>query len=541
MKEIIANIWDFKRKGFYAGKIFFEDSIIDILFDDSLPAVHYLAPGLIDAHVHIESSMLTPVEFSRECVKHGVVGIVTDPHEIGNVMGVPGLQFMIDNAKKTPLKIYTGIPSCVPATTFETSGAVIDSLTIEKLFKTGQFSHLSEMMNFPGIINNEDQSISKVKKAQELNFKIDGHAPQLSGENLRNYFNKGISTDHECTTPEEGIEKIHLGMKVLIRKSSASNDFFNLLPLIEEHPDSCMFCTDDSHPDDLKKGYIETMCRDAFNLGYSLDHIFRVASVNAIKHYNLNIGTLQIGDPADFIVINKPEEFYILQTFIDGNEVYNGSKVLIDKVSVEPINSFFINPISIDSIKVPTIKSSHLNIIEVIPNSLITQQLVIKNFSTSDFLESDIDNDILKIIVLNRYSEALPSVGFIKGFGLKQGSIASTVAHDSHNIIAVGTSDELIVKAIKALQLSKGGLVAVDNFSSKILPLPIAGLLSECTCDDVAKQYSDLNSFVKDMGTKLISPFMTLSFMALLVIPELKISDKGLFNINKYSFVHLQE
>lgn len=540
MKKICGNIFDPKTKTFINGNLYFDGKIDRIVPDDSIVESHYILPGLIDSHVHIESSMLSPVEYSREALKHGVVAAITDPHEIANVCGFEGIQFMIDQAEKTPMKIFTGIPSCVPATDFESSGAKIGISEIEKLFQDGKCSHLSEMMNFPGVIN-EDQIVhEKLRIAQKFAKKIDGHAPMLSGEELKKYVLAGISTDHECINLEEALEKISLGMMIMLRESSASKDFDKLDRLIKMHPESILFCTDDCHPDELQTHYIDDLVRRSIKKGYSIQNIILASTKNAIDHYELKVGFLGVGDCADFIVVDNLENFLVLKTFIDGVEVYNGNRVLMEEFTISPINNFNCNDISVADIQIKPQKGKSINVIEVVKDSLLTKHLSVPVNVSSEFVESTIETDILKIVVLNRYEKAKPAVGFIKGFELKSGAIGGSVAHDSHNIIAIGVDDESIIRTIKLIQQNLGGLVLVNNGTENILPLPIAGLMSDRSCDAVASDYKKMNALVKKMGSNLNAPFMTMAFMALLVIPELKLSDKGLFDGNQFKFIDLQ-
>jgi adenine deaminase len=539
MKKISGNIFDFANSKFVRGHLFFDASILSIIEDNSVSDSCFILPGLIDSHVHIESSMLSPVEYSKAALKHGVIAAVTDPHEIANVCGVEGVKFMIENSKKTPMKIFTGVPSCVPATKFETSGFELGLAEVEQLLSDPDCSHLSEMMNFPGVIFDDPLVVSKLQFATRFNKRIDGHAPALSGDALKKYINAGISTDHESVSFEEAKEKILLGMKILIRESSASSDFDFLSDLIDIYPDSVMFCTDDCHPDDLERRYIDDLFRKSIQKGYSPLNIIKTSSINAIDHYSLTVGKLQIDDPSDFIVVDDLQNFNILKTFINGVEVYDGLNTSFNECNIVPINNFYSNVISISDIQVFKTHDC-LNVIEVVENSLLTKRLIVQSSSSSKFWEQNTFDDILKVVVLNRYSQAKPTVGFIKGFGLKSGAISSSFAHDSHNIIAIGVDDLSILKSIEAIQKLEGGLAFVNDSFVEVLPLPIAGLMSDKTCSEVASIYKNLNSIVKNMGCSLKSPFMTMSFMSLLVIPELKIGDKGLFDVTKFGFIDLQ-
>jgi adenine deaminase len=540
MKKISGNIFNSEKKTFFKGHLFFNEKILKIEVDETVVANCYILPGLIDAHIHIESSMLSPVEYSKVALRHGVIAAVTDPHEIANVCGMDGVHFMIENAAQTPMKIFTGIPSCVPATDFECSGATIGLKEIEALLLSGKCSHLSEMMNFPGVIYDDHLVHGKIQLAKKFNKRIDGHAPMLKGEQLKKYIDAGISTDHECTSMEEALEKISLGMKILIRESNASKDFSRLDKLIGSHPESIMFCTDDCHPDELQNHYIDDLVRRSLKNGYSIFDVIKATTQNAVDHYGLNVGLLQTGDCADFIVVDNMENFQVQKTFIDGREVFGENGIIIPPSDINLINNFFNNQVTRADIMIESQPEKRLNVIEVIPDSLLTKHITVPISSANEYLETNVANDILKIVVVNRYQKAVPAVGFIKGFGLMAGAMGGSIAHDSHNIVVIGADDDSIIKAINLIQSNRGGLVVVYNEIEKILHLPIAGLMSDKPCDVVAKAYRNLNAIVKSMGSKLNAPFMTMAFMSLLVIPEIKLGDRGLFDGNQFQFIDLQ-
>jgi adenine deaminase len=536
--EIKGNILDLINQNTYTGIIKIEKGkIIDIIqvekqFDN------YILPGFIDSHVHIESSMLTPSEFARVAVIHGTVAVVTDPHEIANVLGIDGVYYMIDNASKVPFKFYFGAPSCVPASPFETSGAELKPKDVEILLKNENIKFLAEMMNYPGVINNDKEVFKKINSAKKYSKPIDGHAPGLSGKDLQKYVECGITTDHECFTIEEGREKIKLGMKVLLREGTGARNFDDLQNLIEENVDSCMLCSDDKHPNDLIKGHINLIVKRAIENGIDPMKVLKAATINPISHYNLDVGFLRKGDSADFIIVDNLSKFNVLNTYINGIEVARNGKTLIPNIKPEIKNNFNI------SFKKPSdflVKSTteKINTIVAIDGQLITEKEIKKPFVTDGNAISDVDRDILKISVVNRYKNTTPSVGFIKNFGLKRGSIASSVAHDSHNIIVVGVSDKDICKAVNLLIENKGGLCAVEDSKKTVLPLPIAGIISNKKYDWVAKKYEEIEESAKSLGSNLQSPFMTLSFMALPVIPKLKITDKGLFDSENFKFISL--
>ena len=495
-------------------------------------------PGLIDAHIHVESSMLVPSEFARLAVVHGTVGSVSDPHEIANVLGIPGVEFMIKNGKTVPFKFNFGAPSCVPATAFETSGANLGVEEISRLLEMNEIKYLSEMMNFPGVLYNDPEVLAKLALARDHGKPVDGHAPGVTGEQVEKYVGAGISTDHECFTIEEAYEKIGLGMKILIREGSAAKNFETLCPLIDEYPDSVMLCSDDKHPDDLAEGHINAEVKRAIGKGLNIMNVLRSCTVNPVRHYNLDIGLLQTGDPADFIIVDDLADFNVLETYIDGLLVARNGKTLIDSADVQPVNNFNISPIRPEDMKVPA-EPGRIRVINVLEGQLITQSTLEEPKIENGFVVQDVSRDILKLVVVNRYRESPPVAGFIRNFKLKAGAIASCVAHDSHNIVAVGADDESITEAINLVINSKGGISLVSEREHVVLPLPVAGIMSADDGHKVAGLYRQMDEKVKLMGTTLAAPYMTLSFMALLVIPELKISDRGIFDGNTFKFTSL--
>jgi len=539
MFEITANIVDIINRKIFPGTVAVEDGKIkSIVKDDKLKPENYILPGFIDAHVHIESSMLVPSEFARLAVVHGTVATVSDPHEIANVLGVEGVKYMIENGSKVPFKFYFGAPSCVPATTFETSGATITAGDIRLLFEKYGLKYLSEMMNFPGVLNDFPDVMDKIKVAKEFGLPIDGHAPGLKGEYLIKYVSAGISTDHECFELDEAIDKIYNNMKILIREGSAAKNFDTLYKLVDARPDMCMFCSDDKHPDGLAVGHINELVKRTMARGSDLFNVLRIASLNPVLHYNLDVGLLSDGDDADFIVVDNLKDFNVLKTYIRGQLAAENGKTLIESVPAEQPNIFNAEKKDIYDFHISP-SGKKLRVIEAYDGQLITNEIIADEKIENGCLISDIENDILKIAVVNRYQNAKPALGFIKSFGLKRGAIASSVGHDSHNIIAVGSSDEELCKAVNAIIEHKGGMAVVEGNSVEVLSLPVAGLMSTVDGYTVAEKYSNLNNKAKELGSNLHAPFMTLSFMALLVIPSLKLSDKGLFDGNKFEFVDL--
>lgn len=519
-----------------------EGQIVAIKEIDQAPD-QYILPGFIDAHVHIESSMLVPTAFAKLAVVHGTVATISDPHEIANVCGVRGVEYMIENSKHTPLKIHFGAPSCVPATFFETAGAVIDSKAIVSLLHSPDIWYLTEMMNYPGVLHNDPEVMAKLAAANAIGKPIDGHAPGLKGEDAKKYAAAGITTDHECFTIEEAKDKIAAGMKIIIREGSAAKNFEELAPLFSTYPESLMFCSDDKHPDDLVVGHINQLVKRALEKGYDLYDVLCAASLNVVEHYKIPVGLLRVKDPADFIVVDNTKDWNVLKTYINGELVAENGESLLQDHSVSYLNNFNAEHKEIGEFKVFTEKeATQIRVIEALDGQLISNELLLDAKIVNKEIITDIDNDILKIAVVNRYELDAPiAVGFIKNFNLKSGALASTVAHDCHNIIAVGTTDEAIALAVNALIDSKGGIaVAIDETDVDVMPLPIAGLMTDADGKLVAREYARLDKMAKELGTPLKAPFMTLSFMALLVIPNLKLSDKGLFNGASFSFTPLE-
>ncbi len=546
--QISANMVDIHNRRIFPGTISIEEGKIIDITENNYVYDNFILPGFIDSHVHIESSMLIPSEFARLVVVHGTVATVSDPHEIANVLGVPGIRYMIENGKKVPFKFYFGASSCVPATSFETAGAEITSADIRELFEKDELKYLSEMMNYPGVLFNDPMVMEKIKIAHELGKPVDGHAPGLKGEDARKYIQAGISTDHECFTLDEALDKVKYGMKILIREGSAAKNYEALHTLIKDYPGMVMFCSDDKHPNDLVKSHIDELVRRSIEHGYELFDVLRSASLNPVEHYKLDVGLLRVGDPADFIIVKNLKEFKVQQTYIDGQRVAHNGNSLIDRVDSEIVNNFNSSPKSpgdfaleeprtVANDGVPIIP--RIRVIEALEGQLITNELHFDALSQNGSMVSDVSSDMLKMAVIERYKNSRPAIGFIKNFGLKKGAIASCVAHDSHNIIAVGVSDDDICNAVNAIIENKGGISVSSESKTEVLPLPVAGIMTNEDGYIVAEKYSKIDSLAKELGSKLHAPFMTLSFMALLVIPQLKLSDKGLFDGKEFKFVDL--
>jgi adenine deaminase len=511
----------------------------------------YILPGFIDSHVHIESSMLIPSEFARLAVVHGTIATVSDPHEIANVCGMKGVEYMIENGRTVPFKFNFGAPSCVPATEFETAGAVVDSTHIDALMRREEILYLSEMMNFPGVLHKDAEVIKKIASAKKYNKPVDGHAPGLRGETAKRYIDAGISTDHECFTKDEALDKLKYGMKILIREGSAAKNFEALIDLLNDHEDMIMFCSDDKHPDSLVEGHINQLCARAVAKGIDIFKVVKAACVNPVGHYKLKVGLLRQNDFADFVLVEDLKSFKVVQTYIDGELVAERGKTLIESESASVINNFScttkyprdlviggVSPVQSSWLRADGEKGVQVPVIEALDGQLITNKILASLDGDEEILETNVDDDILKIVVVNRYKDAPIAKAFIKNFSLKKGAIASSVAHDSHNIVAVGVDDESICKAVNLVIENKGGVSCVGGGEDMILPLPVAGLMSTEDGYEVARKYSEIDRAAKELGSTLSAPYMTLSFMALLVIPHLKLSDLGLFDGDEFRFIN---
>ena len=535
-----GQIVDLLNSRIFSGVVVVEDGKISKIEEQPVGNTQYIMPGFVDAHVHIESSMLVPSEFARLAVCHGTVATVSDPHEIANVLGIDGVKYMINNGKKVPFKFFFGAPSCVPATAFETAGCVLDAAAVEELMASNDIYYLSEMMNYPGVLFDNPEILQKIAAAKKYGKPIDGHAPALSGKGLEKYVSAGITTDHECFRLAGALEKISLGMKILIREGSAAKNFEALIPLMESHPDKLMFCSDDKHPNELVKSHVDELVRRAIALGYNTMDVLKAASLNAVRHYGLNVGMLQVGDDADFIVVDDLRNPVAKQTYIQGVLVAENGVSNIKYVETETPNQFNTPFIYADDLFVPD-KGKRIKVIECIDGQIITKQFTAEPKLQDGGIVSDVENDILKMVVVNRYEPTRPAVAFIKGFGLKRGALASSVAHDSHNIVAVGVTDNDILHTVNLLIEHKGGVTAYCSTEMVAVPLPVAGLMSNEDGYEVAQAYENADALAKRLGSKLYAPFMTLAFMALLVIPQLKLSDQGLFDVSQFGFTSIYE
>ena len=506
----------------------------------------YIIPGFVDAHVHIESSMLIPSEFARLAVVHGTVATVSDPHEIANVCGMKGVEYMIDNGRTVPFKFNFGAPSCVPATVFETAGASIDAKQVDELLQRKEILYLSEMMNFPGVLFKDEEVMKKIASAKKHNKPVDGHAPGLRGDQARQYIDAGISTDHECFTAEEALDKLKHGMKIIIREGSAAKNFEALIELLKDYPDQVMFCSDDKHPDSLVEGHINQLCARAVAKGIDVFSVLKAACVNPVNHYKLKVGILRQNDFADLVLVHDLVNFEVIQTYINGMLVAENGKTLIEKQPASSVNHFNCSKKTKEDFVITREEALQwkdgssadfiLPVIEALDGQLITNKIAVA-FEEAAMIESQPSKDILKIVVVNRYKDAPVSKAFIKNFGFTSGAIASSVAHDSHNIVAVGVDDESICRAVNLVIGAEGGVSLVNGEKEMLLPLPVAGLMSTDDGYEVARQYGEIDQAARDLGSKLAAPYMSLSFMALLVIPHLKLSDIGLFDGDQFKIL----
>jgi adenine deaminase len=535
--SITGNIVDIHSANIFWGTVQIEGEKISSITKEGefKQGENYILPGFIDSHVHIESSMLVPSEFAKLAVVHGTVGTISDPHEIANVCGIEGVKYMIENSKTVPFKCTFGAPSCVPATIFETAGATLNASDVDQLLQLPEIKYLSELMNFPGVLNGDEELMGKIASAKKYNKVIDGHAPGLIGADAKKYIDAGISTDHECFTAAEALDKLKYGMKILIREGSAAKNFDALIGLMHDHSDMMMFCSDDKHPDSLALGHINTLCARAVKCGIDIFKILKAACINPVEHYKMDVGLLKVNDAADFIVIKDLIEFEVIQTFVNGKLVAENGKSFIHTTTASIINQFDCTEKLASDFEIIFNGEKNIHAIEALDGQLITNKLMVSPKVINDKIVADIENDILKIVVVNRYKNAPIAKSFIKNIGIKKGALASSVAHDSHNIVAVGVDDESICKAVNAVIQAGGGVSAVDEHQLKLLKLPVAGLMSNEDGYKVADAYTEIDQFSKnELGSHLSAPFMTLSFMALLVIPHLKISDLGLFDGDRF-------
>lgn len=529
-----GNIINLFTEEIYPAEVEIQSGMIKCIREVDEEFKNYILPGFIDAHIHIESSMLTPSRFAEAVVPHGTTAVVADPHEIANVLGLSGINYMMNDASTVPLRFFFTAPSCVPATPFETSGAVLGPEEIDELLQLDEVVALGEMMNFPGVVGEDPIVLEKIKIARQHLKPVDGHAPLLSGADLCKYIGTRISTDHECSVLEEALEKKRLGMKIMIREGSSAK---NLEELWEVGGD--FLVSDDRHPEDLLQGHLNHILKKAVQLGVDPVDAIRMVTVNPATHYNLDTGLLSPGERADLVLVDDLENFNVKKVLINGELVAREGKALFDVKPIMIENSFHLQTIKPSDFEInsTTTENATVRVIKVIEGQLLTQESEANLEIVDGVFKVDLEQDVLKIAVVERYGNNHVANGFVNGFNLKRGAIASSVAHDSHNIIVIGTSSEDMALAVNTLKNNRGGLVAVSNGNIYSLKLPVAGLMSVMSAGEVSAQMNHLHEVVNGMGCELASPFMTMSFMALLVIPQLKISDQGLFDVGSFQFV----
>lgn len=538
LQSLKGNIVDLFNRDVTPGRLFFEDGrIVRIEKCNYKPSLPYIIPGFVDSHVHIESSLMLPQQFSRHALRFGTTAVVADPHEIVNVLGKAGYDLMVENGAGGEIKFYFSVPSCVPATPFDSSGFELDSKEVEVLFSiySENIPSLGEMMNFPGVLNGDKEVTAKLEIAKKYGKRVDGHCPGLTGKDLKRYIESGISTDHECESLTEAVEKLERGMKIQIRHGSAASIFHKLIPLIQSYPDQLMFCSDDIHPDVFAIGHIDYMVRTAVQKGQDVFNTLRIASLNPVQHYGLDVGLLRPGDSADFLVVDNLEEFNIQENYIKGIPWISKTKEDKPHTPVSRANFFYVNRVKEESLQISR-SSGMCKVIEVVDGSLYTRE---KRYRLRKDSFSETKPEVLKLVSLNRYHKDSPSIALLKNFGLRKGGIISSIAHDSHNLLVTGTSDPIIVELINWVNDCKGGIAVHDGSAIIGLDLPVAGIMSDQNFEFVKDKFDQLNRILKEMGSKLSSPLLSISFLSLLVIPELKLSDRGLFDVRKFEFTSL--
>ncbi|HEX5278222.1 MAG TPA: adenine deaminase [Fluviicoccus sp.] len=538
--SLTANVVDIDRRSIELAEVCWQNGIITAIKmlgpqDTEQP---YLTPGFIDAHIHLESSLLPPAEFARLAVRHGTVATVSDPHEIANILGNDGVLWMLENVRQTPFHVLLGAPSCVPATPFETAGAVLEAHEVEALLDTPGVGYLSEVMNFPGVLAAEPHLMAKIAAARSRHRPVDGHAPGLTGADAARYAAAGIGTDHECATLAEAEEKLANGMMILIREGSAARNFEALHPLISRYPGRVMLCSDDRHPDDLSRGHINALAKRAVAHGHDVFDVLLAACLAPRRFYPLNIGEMRVGDAMNAALVENLQDFTVVSTWLDGVLAAENHETRLHPYPCRPVNRFAAQPVTPEQLVIPAGQDSGTVTCRVIgaeDGQLLTQSLQLTLDVRDGAVVPDVENDVLLLAVINRYHPAPPALALIRGFGLKSGALASSVAHDSHNIVAVGCNALELAQAVNAVIGAGGGLALTHHGNTDLLALPLAGLMSDGDGDAVAAHYSALTHSARTrLGCGLRAPFMTLSFMALLVIPELKLSDKGLFDGRKF-------
>lgn len=533
---IEGNVVDVRHKRVLKARISHEDGVITSVEEVSGDFEGYLIPGLIDSHIHVESSLLCPSRFAEMTIPHGTTAVVAAPHEIANVLGLPGIEYMVKDSKTVPLRMYFTAPACVPTTPFETSGAAFGPAEIEQMLSREEFIALGEITDYPGAIAHDPEVMAKLEVARRLHKPIDGHAPQLSGPELREYVNLGISTDHECTSSEEAIEKAALGMLVMVRQGSASKDLESLVPFASKH--EFLLVSDDINVCDLAHGHLDRTLAQAISFGVDPMHALRAATINPALHYNLPLGAIEVGRMADVVKVSDLESFKVDEVFIGGELVSSGGVSRFEVRPKEIVNQFVLQRRTPSDFEVKTaLQSVNVRVIGLIKDEIVTDSLLANLRSQNRKVMPDIENDILHMSVANRYRDAPVSNAFVKGFGLKSGAIASSVAHDSHNIIAVGASSDDMAIAVNTLVEEGGGFCVCSAGQCSILHLRVAGLMCTKPAREVMRVLDVLLEKIKGLGCVVPNPFMKLSFLSLLVVPRLKLGDKGLFDVEHFQFV----
>ena len=538
LKQTSGTVVDIVNRRLFGARIEVNPKgLITAIAPQTNPENGYILPGFVDAHVHVESSMLCPTAFARAAVCHGTLAAVTDPHEIANVLGLAGLEFMLAESARTPFHFAVGAPSCVPATPFDSAGAVLNADVVAALLARPEVSHLSEMMNVPGVLMGDIEVQTKLAAAWKKGKPIDGHAPGLRGTELAHYLQAGISTDHECLCIEEALEKAAAGMHILLRQGSAARNFMELLPVLKKYPEKCMFCADDMHPDALLQGYIDQLVQTAVTAGHDLFDVLRAASLNPVRHYGLGMGLLQVGDRADWIEVEDLQAFRLRRSVLAGRVVAEAGRARLEiRHPLNRPNHFQLKPVRAEQFRIPA-QSGHCRAIGIRDGELVTDEIICSPKIVNKEVVAAPEEDLLKLAVFNRYTrEPSPALTLVRGLGLKQGALAASVAHDSHHLICAGSDDVLMARAANAVIAQGGGLASVSGQGeTSVMPLPVAGLMTTCTCEQAAEQYRLVTEMARDCGCRLQAPFMVLAFLALPVIPALKLTDKGLFDATRCS------
>lgn len=529
VKHVDGQLVDVLRGEIYPACVNFDENNIVRIERKLAAPPQYILPGLIDAHVHIESSLLTPYRFAEKAVAHGTTAVVANPHEIANVMGMAGIRYMVDDGKSTPLRFFYSAPSSVPSTAMETSGAVIGWKEVREMLSTGDFVSLGEVMDVPGVLREDPALMSKIEVAVQFGKPIDGHAPGLGGYDLDRYVMAGISTDHECTTVREAEEKDRKGMTVMVREGSAARNLNALMPFASKHKH--FLVTDDLSAVDMADGHVDSLLRKAVAAGMDPIHAIRAASMWPAQHYGLPGGSVYLNGPADLVVVDDLIHFTVLETWIGGRLVAKDGRPLFAGAPTTVPPGIASGEVLAKDLRVTSRRPvATVRVIKVLPDEVSSLAGTADLDVDDSAVLTDPSRDILLMAVVNRYRPASPAVAFVSGFRLSRGAMASSVAHDSHNLIGVGTDPALLALALNAVAAQGGGYYVTDAVNSVRLELPVAGLMSPLPWDEVARKEGEINAFLQGMGCPLPAPFMTLSFQSLLTVPDLKLGDRGLFD-----------